>query len=207
MVIITKVLPYFLWVFIAISYSDSSCQAYQLGDAVDMVMRTSSGTEGVLRSQLPLFGKDSFAFFTGAPDHFSFSFEEGLRPVPWVKSFDDRERYLETLQVTFSYSKSGGGAISGLSSKPIYSRKPRADDRTGFSVQYKWMEEEKVHPRAGANVMLLSIFLASCLILLDSCCGDDSTESQKAIDRDEDTKYPVSYGDYNQVPANAPKWD
>mmetsp|Transcript_1568 Transcript_1568/g.2152 ORF Transcript_1568/g.2152 Transcript_1568/m.2152 type:complete len:208 (+) Transcript_1568:146-769(+) len=202
-------LPYLIWIFVCFGCFDSFCEAYQLSDAVDMVMQTNEGIQGVLRSQLPLFGKDSFAFFTRAPDYFSFSFEEGLRPLPWVKLVDGRERYLESLEVTFSYSKSGDGAIYGISSNPIYSRQSKTNNRTGFSVKYIWVEEEKVHPRTGATVMLLSVLLASCFILFDSCCGDNSGERQKSPNnyRQEEIMNPVSYASYNQGPTIAPKWD
>jgi hypothetical protein len=176
-----------------------SLDAYRVGDAVDTIVRTDASAEDALRSQMPLFGKTSSALFSGAtPKRFSLSFEEGLRPIPWVETADSKGQTLERLDVTFVYSRSGEGAIYGISSEPKY-----GSSADTFLVQYNWVEEEEVNPRAASAVMFAVVFLASVVMLISSC---GVSLDEDATKREDQTGNPVSYGGYDQ-PSGVPKWD
>jgi hypothetical protein len=182
----------------------SRTDAYRVGDAIDTIARTdASAAQDVLRSQMPLFGRSSTAIFS--PEHpggrFSLSFEEGLRPIPWVGTVDPKGRGLERLDVTFVYSQSGDGAIYGISSNPTYSNL----GGRGFTVKYTWVEEEEVNLKAGGAVMLIVVLVACVAMLLSACTSGDDPEK-----RDEQRGSGVSYGGaggYAQAQSGVPKWD
>jgi hypothetical protein len=185
----------------------SFTNAYRLGDVVDTTIRTDGSAEDVLRSQMPLFGRPSNAIFTDTPKRFSLSFEEGLRPIQWVDATDSRGQSLEKLEVTFLFSRSGEGAIHAISSRPTYtgSRAVPGTKKT-FLVDYNWVEEEEVNPRAAGAVMLLTVFLACVAILVSSCTSGDSTEGKKHESVNQPDDVGQAYGGYSQ-PVGVPKWD
>lgn len=182
-----------------------SLDAYRLGDAVDTILRTDASADDVLRSQMPLFGQSSTAVFSSNQNnnnegfkHFSLSFEEGLRPLPWVNLVNPKGEMLQQLEVTFVYSRSGEGAIFGISSDAKYGQ--RSDT---FLVQYTWVEEAEVNPRAASAVMFLLVFLASVVMLISSCSLSIEDES---TGRESHSGSQVTYGGYEQ-PVGVPKWD
>ncbi|KAI2506645.1 hypothetical protein MHU86_7746 [Fragilaria crotonensis] len=187
--------------FLLLLLSIVSLDAYRLGDAVDTILRTDSSADDVLRSQMPLFGQSTKALFTVGTlpsSHFSLSFEEGLRPLPWVNLMNSKGQMLQRLQVTFAYSRSGEGAIYGISSDATYGEKSDT-----FLVQYTWVEEGEVNPRAASAAIFLLVFLASVLMLISSCSLSIEGES---TGRDNRSGSHVAYGGYEQ-PVGVPKWD
>eukprot|EP00545_Synedropsis_sp_CCMP1620_P010398 CAMPEP_0119008870 /NCGR_PEP_ID=MMETSP1176-20130426/3994_1 /TAXON_ID=265551 /ORGANISM="Synedropsis recta cf, Strain CCMP1620" /LENGTH=199 /DNA_ID=CAMNT_0006961279 /DNA_START=8 /DNA_END=607 /DNA_ORIENTATION=- len=179
----------------------STTHAYRVGDAIDTIARTdASAAQDVLRSQMPLFGRSSTAHFSPQQGRFSLSFEEGLRPIPWVNIIDSKGLGLERLEVTFLYSRSGDGAIYGISSDPTYSNL----GGRSFTVQYNWVEEEEVNLKAGGATMMMVVLLACATMLLSSCgsTGEDQKE------REDQRGSEASYGGYApQVQSGVPKWD
>lgn len=187
--------------FLLLLLSVVSLDAYRLGNAVDTILRTDEGAVDVLRSQMPLFGQSTTAMFAveSLPSsHFSLSFEDGLRPLPWVNLDNSKGQTLQRLEVTFAYSRSGDGAIYGISSDPTY-----GDKSDTFVVQYSWVEEGEVNPRAASAVIFLLVFLASVLMLISSCSL--SIESESAGHENYSGSH-VACGGYEQ-PVGVPKWD
>lgn len=180
----------------------SSINAYRIGDAIDTIaMSDSSAAQDVLRSQMPLFGRSSTAHFSHRQEsssRFSLSFEEGLRPIPWVNIENSKGLRLERVEVTFVYSRSGDGAIYGISSEPTYSN----IGGDSFLVQYKWVEEEEVNLKAGGAVLLIVVLVACVAILISSCSRD--MEDPKEEGQRGNT---ATYGGYAQAQSGVPKWD
>lgn len=150
------------------------CVAYRIGDTVDTLIRTSSGTSEALTRQMPLFGYSTDVAFTESPTRFSIAFEEGLHPLPWIELYDSRRHRLDVVEVTFIYSRSGDGTIHAISSEAKY--KDASDEVDGFRVRYKWVEEEEVDLVAGSAVMLLAVSIA-VLIMMLQICGETSGPS------------------------------
>ena len=161
---------------IALFLAARCCIAYTVREAVDTHISAGSVfSQDVLRNQMPLFGIDSEAKFQieeGAKS-FALSFEDGLQGLPAV-SVERRGNSLASLEVTFVYSKSGGGAIHSVSSKADYSAgqgrsKEGSDPRFGFTVYYRWIEEAAVYENAGQAVMLFAVFIVSMFFIFSTC--------------------------------------
>lgn len=156
--------------------------AYRIGDTIDTEIWTpkdyAAGEYAPKRGQMPVFGMDTTATFSGLPERFSISFEEGFRALPWMNGKDSRGAPLEKVEVTFVYSTSGGGEIHSLASRPIYrTDNKKSNQRDGeISVEYKWIEEEAVDLDSGAFIMFLSVFIVSVFFLIDLCGLCDNGE-------------------------------
>ena len=160
--------------------------AYRLGDAIDTEILTpkdSSSQHAPKRKQMPIFGVDSSTQFGPMTDsRFSIHFEEGFRALPWVDLKNFMGAPLEKLEVTFVFSRSGGGEIHSLASRTFYSkdRKAAPPENGEITVEYKWIEEQAVDLNGGAFVMFLAIFITSLFFLVDLCglCdnGEDSLD-------------------------------
>lgn len=158
----------FSWVVLVIL--PWSIDAYRVGDAIDTEIWTTkhaSSEEAPMRSQMALFGMDRAAKFPRTTDRFSISFEEGFRVLPWINMKNGAGHPLEKVEVTFVYSRSGGGEIHSLSSKPIYNKETPSNSE--IVVVYKWIEEELVDLNSGAFVMFLAVFVVSVYFLFDFC--------------------------------------
>ena len=189
-----------LFKFILLLLVVSLDAAYKLGDAVDTIVLTDSNAEDALRSQMPLFGQPSTALFQGNTlTRFSLSFEDGIRPIPWVETIDSKGQTLERLEVTFIYSRSGEGAIYGISSNPIYGA---SSDK--FVVQYNWVEQEVVDPMAAIIVMFVMVILASVVMMI-SACSISIDNDNKA--RESHIGANASYGGGYEQSSAVPKWD
>lgn len=179
----------------------SIASAYKVGGLIDTSLRTESATIDAMRSQMPVFGRSTMIHFPETPPRFSLVFEEGMRPLPWVEG-----RNLESIHITFVYSKSGDGFIHAISSSPKYGRAATE----GFRVEYKWLEEQEVDPRVGAAIMFLMTFLAT-IVMLVNACGVMGEEDAKAGggygDDDSDLSSSFSRGHHQQTSVGVPKWD
>mmetsp|Transcript_11615 Transcript_11615/g.19674 ORF Transcript_11615/g.19674 Transcript_11615/m.19674 type:complete len:197 (+) Transcript_11615:841-1431(+) len=178
------------------------CSGYRVGDVVDTFIKTESKAEDVMRNQMPVFGASSKAVFNEMPQHFSLSFEEGLRPLPWVSTTNNQGMKLSDLEITFVYSKSGDGVIHSISSKPNFGSQASG----GFEVRYHWVEEEEVDPQSGMTLMFLVTFLSCVVMLINSCAVvEEETAKQKRHDDDSDIAY--SYQASSVPTPGVPKWD
>jgi hypothetical protein len=179
-------------------------EAYRVGDAVDTDVRTNLGTEDALRNQMPVFGVDSTTtFHLDGVSKFSLSFEEGLRPLPFM---DTKGGRLEKVSVTFVYSRSGDGTIHTITSTAEYSNTPH---KKGFRVHYEWVEEELVDIVGASAVMFMATFLATVIVLIKAC----SVMGLGELDDDLQYNTPIDYSDAYAfgVPSGTtqgePKWD
>jgi hypothetical protein len=152
-----------------------------------------------------MFGVNSVSEFKvdSGTRSFSLSFEEGLRALPW---FDTKG--LESVTVTFVYSRSGEGSIHAISSNASYNRKGDATD-SGFLVNFKWIEEEGVDVAGGSAVMMLATFIAAVVFFVQMCSSgiDELSRDDGAMS---DTASYASYGDQLSIGsggASVPKWD
>lgn len=164
--------------------------AYRLGDAIDTEILTpkdSSSQHAPKRSQMPIFGVDTTTVLGPITDHkFSMHFEEGFRALPWINTQSFMGAALEKVEVTFVFSRSGGGEIHSLTTRTIYEKDkdPKkgsaATDATKgeIIVEYKWIEEESVDLNGGAFVMFLAIFVSSLFMLVDLCGLCDSGDEE-----------------------------
>lgn len=110
---------------------------------------------------MPLFGISRTVKSEGISGRFSLAFDEGLHALPQVEG-----KNLETLVVTFLYSKSGNGVIHSVSAQTIYkSSAPPAE----IQIEYKWVEEEPVDIQSGATVMFLATLVVSVVFLFQAC--------------------------------------
>jgi hypothetical protein len=147
--------------------------AYRVGEVVDTDMMVNSVATDSLRSQMPLFGVPSKTNFQLDDDARSFSlqFEDGIFSLPTIP-LQQKGGALEKVEVSFVYSKSGGGAIHAVTCRPSYSndrRRSTEQQRSFFRVEYQWIEEEAVYLSAGQATMFISVFVASIVFLLLSC--------------------------------------
>jgi hypothetical protein len=197
--IVTMMVP-LLFKFILLLLVVSLDDAYKLGDAVDTIVLTDSNAEDALRSQMPLFGQPSTAMFQATKlTRFSLSFEEGVRPIPWVETVDAKGQTLEQLEVTFLFSRSGEGAIYGISSKPTYGAH---SDK--FLVQYNWVEQEVVDPMAAIAIMFVMVVLVSVVMMISACgISIDGDVSGRESHIGANASYSGGY----EQPSTVPKWD
>ena len=179
--------------------------AYRLGDAIDTEILTpkdSIAQHAPKRSQMPIFGVDTSTTFGPIMDSkFSIHFEEGFRALPWINTQSFLGGTLEKVEITFVFSRSGGGEIHSLSSHPIYSstnnkKGPATVTGEEIVVEYKWIEEEAVDINGGAFVLFLAIFVSSLFMLVDLCglceTGDDEDEDYAAHRHYTDRHHPTA---------------
>mmetsp|Transcript_1149 Transcript_1149/g.1575 ORF Transcript_1149/g.1575 Transcript_1149/m.1575 type:complete len:188 (-) Transcript_1149:164-727(-) len=154
------------WIaFISYCYQ---ANAYRVGDAIPMTYQTPSEHLDVLRVQRPLFGVSTSAKFdVEDAKRFSLVFEDGIRPLPWI-DIQQGARWLESVKITYVYSKSGEGTIEHMSSQTTYAH-ARKDQGKKFIVDYEWIEEAPVDLTVGAGIMMLLTTLASLIFLLQAC--------------------------------------
>lgn len=117
---------------------------------------------------------------------------------------NSRGESLETLRVKFVYSKSGEGQNLSISSTPDYG----PQKRVSFAVQYEWVEEEEVNPRAAMAVMMMIVFISSVFMLLSSCTSTSMEDGEDDAEPSHPSQQQSSYG-YDAQPVNSgvPKWD
>lgn len=145
--------------------------AYRVGDSVPMTFQTPTENLDAMRNQRPVFGMSSSSatFEIGDVKRFSLVFEDGIRPLLWIEtSTSGGNRRLETVTVTFVYSKSGEGTIEHMSSETNYTLGNTQGQ--SFKVEYEWIEEAPVDLMLGSGVMFLSTCIAS-LVFLGQACG------------------------------------
>ena len=159
--------------------------AYRMGEAVDTIIWTSFGSDTAARTQQPLFGISKSTTIPRPRTKFSMGFEDGLHALRWTGG-----KELETLEVTFVYSKSSG-LIHSVSSNSIYSKPITVTGGTKFNpninIQYIWIEEEPIDMYAGGSVMFLATLIASIVFLVRACMENDgSSSSSEGSDGDDD---------------------
>ena len=219
-------------------------RAYRMGEDIDTKVSVSSSPyKDVLRSQAPMFGIPTQSRFpvtavvkqdtddddatatattTRQPASISLSFEYGLWALPNIPVLDSRGRTLESVVVTFVYSRSGNGAIHSVTSQAnyIYYNQQQAKKKTNHrldeeqqqqqqqspetvSVSYQWIEEHEVQTTAGQTVMYLIVFVASILGMIASC-GSSSSSSDDDGDRNGASTSEMSFFASS---SSVPKWD
>ena len=205
-------------VVLCLLFSAPYSEAYRLGQVVDTFLRTDERTHDVMRNQMPTFGASSSAYFAERPQQFSMSFEEGMRPLNWVNTKTGDGRMLESLDITFVFSRSGDGVIHAISCKPMYTRTEQPE---GFTVRYLWVEEEEVDPQAGMAMMFLVSFLAVITMLISTCGtagaeagGEAPRAGRTGVDGDiggipaaATPNLSAGYAYPQQTMAGMPKWD
>ena len=158
-----------------------AANAYRVMDVVDASMYTRSFPVELLMANMPLFGVERTVKVPRVLDRFSLAFEEGLHSLPYIDG-----QSLETLQVTFIYSRSGEGRIHSVTSNAIRSPKGRPiDQKIPINVEFIWQEEEAVNFNAGISVMFLATLVASIVFLIQLCAtsgGDGNEGSSSSYD-------------------------
>mmetsp|Transcript_23529 Transcript_23529/g.65457 ORF Transcript_23529/g.65457 Transcript_23529/m.65457 type:complete len:238 (-) Transcript_23529:51-764(-) len=204
-----------LWL-LAAAMIPSVATAYRVGDSVDCDIRydpQSTGaylpewgwentrddkTTNTLRSQMPKFGIDSIATFQKESEHsggFTLLFEDALRTVERVPYKNYKGEHLDTMVVTFVYSKSGTGMIHSVwTSSKTYS--PHSSSQDPFRVEYVWQEEKPVHLVGGHAILFLIIFITSMLFLFQTCFLDEETEAA-SMESKTAGRSTTAYGGYN----------
>lgn len=206
--IMTKSLCFWLCLLVLFRWS----QAYRVGDVVDTFIKTEGGGgEDLMRHQMPVFGATTKSRFAERPLRFSLSFEEGLRPLPWVDTQNSMGQTLSNLEITFVYSKSGDGVIHSISSQPHYWNNPKIQ---GFTVKYNWVEEEEVDPQSAMALMFMATFIATVVLLVNACgiMGEESADQpqQQQPQTRQNVNAEMAYWHYQPSASTAtrvPKWD
>ncbi|GKY92682.1 hypothetical protein MPSEU_000238300 [Mayamaea pseudoterrestris] len=142
--------------------------AYRVGEAIDTDIRLDADISDALRSQRPLFGMTSSAQFLFSStaeksETFAMTFEDGLWTIPRTPLRNNNQEYLQSLQVDFIYSRAG--SVQSVSNQyPVYNK----DQPTYFSIDYKWTVEDAPHVQASMMLMVIVVFVACILFLLDA---------------------------------------
>jgi hypothetical protein len=167
----------------------TTTEAYRIMDVVDATMYTRSFPVELLMASMPLFGVPRTVKIPRVLERFSLSFEEGLHSLPYIDG-----QSLETLQVTFIYSRSGEGRIHSVTSNAIRSPKGRPiDQKVPINVEFIWVEEEAVNFNAGISVMFLATLVSSILFLIQLCAANGGSEDHSdARYRGRSSPYPSS---------------
>ena len=168
----------------------NTADAYRIGDVVDATMYTRSFPVELLMANMPLFGVPRTVKMPRVIERFSLSFEEGLHSLPYIDG-----QSLETLQVTFVYSRSGEGRIHAVTSNAIRSPKGRPlDQKVPIQVEFVWQEEEAVNLDAGVSVMFLATLIASIVFLVQLCgvTGGDDNDRDPGYRGRSSSAYPTS---------------
>jgi hypothetical protein len=164
----------------------NNIRAYQAGDPVGLLLRTQSGTQDALRSQMPLFGVETTTTLkitgTASSDEsreklsvaLTFGTGADSKSLPWV-DVRDSGRMLTELEVTFVYAE---GIIRSISQSASFAPLSDSVGNQKFAVQYKWVEEAGVDLDSCMWGMFVSVLIAS-LVLLVSACG-----SMRSVDDD-----------------------
>jgi hypothetical protein len=159
--------------------------AYRIGDAVDTDVVLSTHTADALRSQMPKFGLRSRVEFAmekpssrDGAHSWTLLFEDGLRRIQSSPYKNAKGEVLDEVVVTFVYSRSGAGMIHSVQSQAFYQRKDVGADT--FRVIYEWIEEEPVRLVNGYLVMFAIVFVATIIILLQTCglCSNDQNDDE-----------------------------
>ncbi|KAG7341276.1 hypothetical protein IV203_023227 [Nitzschia inconspicua] len=144
--------------------------AYRVGDVVDTTMYTKEFPVDLLMANMPLFGLARKVKVPRVSQRFSLAFEEGLHSLPYLDG-----QMLETLKVTFVYSRSGDGRIHSVTYEPIRSNSGRAiNAKVPIDVEFEWIEEEAVNLDAGMSVIFIATLVASIVFLIQLCSVGDN---------------------------------
>lgn len=171
------------------------CLAYRVGDPIDTVVWTTlpGGTVDraeAMRAQMPSFGISNSASFPQLRDRFSLGFEEGLWGLPWTEVKNLMGETLDTLTVTFVYSKSGGGAIHSVTSAPKFRSRGEEPSSSQLRIEYQWMEEEPVDIQSGSTLMFLATLISAVIFLTQACgLGDDMGDADDEDHDDNDVHF------------------
>jgi hypothetical protein len=151
--------------FTTIQYTN----AYRVGDVVDTAMYTQAFPVDLLMANMPLFGLARKVKIPRTAQRFSLAFEEGLHSLPYL----DGQR-METLKVTFIYSRSGEGRIHSVNYQVLGSNRA-INAKIPIDVEFEWIEEEAVNLDAGLSVMFAATLVASVVFLIQLCSVGDNT--------------------------------
>jgi hypothetical protein len=156
--------------------------AYRVGDVVDTAMHTQAFPVELFMANMPLFGVPRRVKIPRVTQRFSMAFEEGLHSLPYLDG-----QMLQTLKVTFIYSRSGEGRIHSVQYEAIRSQSGRAlNAKTPIDVEFEWMEEKAVNLDALLSVMFIATLVASMVFLLQLCSVGDGGRNGNNDDLNED---------------------
>jgi hypothetical protein len=145
-------------------------ESYRVGDVVDTAMYTQAFPVELFMANMPLFGVSRRVKIPRVTQRFSIAFEEGLHSLPYLDG-----QMLQTLQVTFIYSRSGEGRIHSVQYETIRSQNGLAlNAKIPIDVEFEWLEEDPVNLDTAFTVMFVATLVASMVFLLQLCSVGDS---------------------------------
>jgi hypothetical protein len=169
--------------------------AYRIGDAVGILLRTSSHLHlEAYRHQAPRFGVSTKTKFeissltnqdekeqsTDRWNHrepesvrLSLSFDEGFHHIPWL-DVKTKRHTLEKLVITFVYSGSDG-SIHAVHREAKYIDGTGSNRKT-FLVEYIWIEEADVDLQSGVLVLFMCVVLFVLIGMVGECSASESRQ-------------------------------
>jgi hypothetical protein len=180
-------------ILFAVSISILASSAYRIGDAVGILLRTSSHSHlEAYRHQAPRFGVSTKTKFDISsltdeneqsadkrnrrePENvrLSVSFDEGFHHIPWLDVRTKRHT-LEKLIITFVYSGSDG-SIHAVHREAKYTDGKGGNNKT-FLVEYIWIEEANVDLQSGVLVLFMCVVLLVCIGVVGECLDSESRQ-------------------------------
>jgi len=217
--------PAFALVVLLFQSLANNARAYQTGDPIGLLLRTQSGTQDALRSQMPLFGVETTTTLkligTASIDEsreklsvaLTFGTGADSKSLPWVdvRDVSGTSRMLTELEVTFVYAE---GTIRSISQSATFAPLSDSIGNQKFAIHYRWVEEAGVDLDSGIWGMFVSVLIASLVLLVSACrsmrsLDDDSNDGSKGgYMMAENSGYASdsTYGSYNATTSTAGTW-
>lgn len=222
-----RMVPLLLFLPPLLSLVTTAAEAYQAGDPIGLLLRTSEGTRDALRSQMPSFAVDTNVILSvdidpsrdessnNAKLSMALTFGTGAesKSLPWVDVSDPAAsaggRMLTTLQVTFVYASGGIRSVSQSATFGPLVKSGSGRNNQKIAVKYIWIEEASIDLDSGLWGMFVSVLVASLILLISACGSMGSSDDDGGGDHSgyaSDSTYGSSYNSGPSAANTAGSW-